>query len=169
MTPESKSLPSPEAVSAAHARINRLVASLRRVILGKEEMIDEVVAALLARGHVLLEGLPGLGKTELVKALSRLLSLDFRRIQFTPDLLPTDITGSHILQEREGRKEFVFHPGPVFTNLLLADEINRASPKTQAALLEAMQERRFTTFSGSRTLPDPFFALQPQNPSAPYW
>ena len=164
MTPESKSLLSPEAVSAAHARINKLVTSLRRVILGKEEMIDEVVAALLARGHVLLEGLPGLGKTELVKALSRLLSLDFRRIQFTPDLLPTDITGSHILQERDGRKEFVFHPGPVFTNLLLADEINRASPKTQAALLEAMQERRVTTFGETRTLPDPFFVLATQNP-----
>ena len=164
MTPESKSLLSPETVSDAHARINRLVVSLRRVILGKEEMIDEVVAALLARGHVLLEGLPGLGKTELVKALSRLLSLEFRRIQFTPDLLPTDITGSHILQERDGRKEFVFHPGPVFTNLLLADEINRASPKTQAALLEAMQERRVTTFGETRALPDPFFVLATQNP-----
>ena len=113
---------------------------------------------------MLLEGLPGLGKTELVKALSRLLSLDFRRIQFTPDLLPTDITGSHILQERDGRKEFVFHPGPVFTNLLLADEINRASPKTQAALLEAMQERRVTTFGETRPLPDPFFVLATQNP-----
>jgi MoxR-like ATPase len=113
---------------------------------------------------VLLEGLPGLGKTELVKALSRLLSLDFRRIQFTPDLLPTDITGSHILQEREGRKDFVFHAGPVFTNILLADEINRASPKTQAALLEAMQEHRVTTFGETRVLPDPFFVLATQNP-----
>src|SRR5262247_1947979 len=130
----------PEAVAAAQSKITRLVDELRRVILGRDKTIDEIVAALLARGHVLLEGLPGLGKTELVKALSRALSLGFRRIQFTPDLLPTDITGSHILQEREGRKEFVFHPGPVFTNLLLADEINRASPKTQAALLEAMQE-----------------------------
>jgi MoxR-like ATPase len=108
--------------------------------------------------------LPGLGKTELVKALSRLLSLDFRRIQFTPDLLPTDITGSHILQERDGRKEFVFHPGPVFTHVLLADEINRASPKTQAALLEAMQEHRVTTFGETRRLPDPFFVLATQNP-----
>src|SRR5262249_8902358 len=124
----------------------------------------EVVAALLSRGHVLLEGLPGLGKTELVKALSRLLSLDFRRIQFTPDLLPTDITGSHILQERDGRKEFTFHSGPVFTNLLLADEINRASPKTQAALLEAMQEHRVTTFGETRELPNPFFVLATQNP-----
>ena len=164
MIPETKTLLSPEAVAGAHAKITRLVNELRRVILGKEQMIDEVVAALLAHGHVLLEGLPGLGKTELVKALSRLLSLDFRRIQFTPDLLSTDITGSHILQEREGRKEFVFHPGPVFTNLLLADEINRASPKTQAALLEAMQERRVTTFGETRVLPDPFFVLATQNP-----
>ena len=154
----------PEQVADGHARISRLVTELRRVILGKEQAIDEVVAALLARGHVLLEGLPGLGKTELVKALSRLLSLDFSRIQFTPDLLPTDITGSHILQERDGQKEFVFHAGPVFTNLLLADEINRASPKTQAALLEAMQERRVTTFGETRSLPAPFFVLATQNP-----
>ena len=164
MTPEPRPLLSPDAVAAAQTKITTLIHELRRVILGKEDTIDEVVAALLARGHVLLEGLPGLGKTELVKALSRLLSLDFRRIQFTPDLLPTDITGSHILQEREGRKEFTFHPGPVFTNLLLGDEINRASPKTQAALLEAMQEHRVTTFGETRPLPDPFFVLATQNP-----
>ena len=164
MTDTAQPLLSPEAVDEARTTIARLISALRTVLLGKEATIDEVVAALLARGHVLLEGLPGLGKTELVKALSRLLSLDFRRIQFTPDLLPTDITGSHILQEREGRKEFVFHPGPVFTNLLLADEINRASPKTQAALLEAMQERRVTTFGETRPLPDPFFVLATQNP-----
>ena len=164
MTGDGQLLIAPERVAQAQAKIARLITELRRVILGKEQTIDEVVAALLARGHVLLEGLPGLGKTELVKALSRLLSLDFRRIQFTPDLLPTDITGSHILQEREGRKEFVFHPGPVFTNVLLADEINRASPKTQAALLEAMQEHRVTTFGETRPLPDPFFVLATQNP-----
>jgi len=164
MTPDPKPLLTPDAVEAARSQIARLVKELRRVILGKEEMIDEVTAALLARGHVLLEGLPGLGKTELVKALSRLLTLDSRRIQFTPDLLPTDITGSHILQEREGRREFTFHPGPVFTNLLLADEINRASPKTQSALLEAMQEHRVTTFGQTRALPDPFFVLATQNP-----
>jgi MoxR-like ATPase len=164
MTPDSRPLLSPDAVEAARSQIARLVSELRRVILGKEDMIDEVTAALLARGHVLLEGLPGLGKTELVKALSRLLTLDFRRIQFTPDLLPTDITGSHILQERDGQREFTFHPGPVFTNLLLADEINRASPKTQSALLEAMQEHRVTTFGQTRALPDPFFVLATQNP-----
>jgi MoxR-like ATPase len=164
MTGDARALLAPDRVAGAQEKIARLVGELRRVILGKEQTIDEVVAALLARGHVLLEGLPGLGKTELVKALSRLLSLAFRRIQFTPDLLPTDITGSHILQERDGRRDFVFHPGPVFTNLLLADEINRASPKTQAALLEAMQERRVTTFGETRPLPEPFFVLATQNP-----
>ena len=164
MNQDAGSLISPDRVAAAQAKIARLVDELRRVILGKEEAIDVIVAALLAQGHVLLEGLPGLGKTELVKALSRLLSLQFRRIQFTPDLLPTDITGSHILQEQDGRRDFVFHPGPVFTNLLLADEINRASPKTQAALLEAMQERRVTTFGETRPLPMPFFVLATQNP-----
>jgi MoxR-like ATPase len=164
MSADSAPLLDPAAVAAAQAAVTRVVAGLRQVILGKEDTIDEVVTALLARGHVLLEGLPGLGKTELVKALSRLLSLEFRRIQFTPDLLPTDITGSHILQERDGRKEFAFHQGPVFTNLLLADEINRASPKTQSALLEAMQERRVTIFGETRPLPAPFFVLATQNP-----
>jgi len=164
MPGDAQPLVTPERIADGQARVAKLVAALRTVILGKEQTIDEVVAALLARGHVLLEGLPGLGKTELVKALSRLLSLDFRRIQFTPDLLPTDITGSHILQERDGYKALVFHPGPVFTNLLLADEINRASPKTQAALLEAMQERRVTTFGETRALPSPFFVLATQNP-----
>jgi MoxR-like ATPase len=164
MSDERAALPTPEVIAKAGHRVAAVVAGLRQVVIGKEAVIDEVVAALLARGHVLLEGLPGLGKTELVKALSRLLSLEFRRIQFTPDLLPTDITGSHLLQERDGRKELVFHPGPVFTNLLLADEINRASPKTQAALLEAMQERGVTTFGETRTLPDPFFVLATQNP-----
>ena len=154
----------PARVADSQAKISRVVNELRRVILGKEQAIDEVVTALLARGHVLLEGLPGLGKTELVKALSRLLSLDVRRIQFTPDLLPTDVTGSHILQEDQGKKAFVFHAGPIFTNLLLADEINRASPKTQAALLEAMQEQRVTTFGETRPLPSPFFVLATQNP-----
>ncbi|MEO5821112.1 MAG: AAA family ATPase, partial [Vicinamibacteraceae bacterium] len=164
MTGRDQGLITPERIAAGQAKVARVVTELRRVIFGKEQAIDEIVAALLARGHVLLEGLPGLGKTELVKALSRLLSLDFRRIQFTPDLLPTDITGSHILQERDGRKEFVFHPGPVFTSVLLADEINRASPKTQSALLEAMQEHRVTTFGETRRLPEPFFVLATQNP-----
>jgi MoxR-like ATPase len=161
---DARSLLDPVRVADSQAKIAKVVHELRRVILGKEQAIDEVVTALLAQGHVLLEGLPGLGKTELVKALARLLSLDVRRIQFTPDLLPTDVTGSHILQEGEGKKAFVFHAGPIFTNLLLADEINRASPKTQSALLEAMQERRVTTFGETRPLPSPFFVLATQNP-----
>ena len=164
MIEDTQTLLAPERVAAGQAKTAQIVTELRRVLIGKEQVIDEVVTVLLARGHVLLEGLPGLGKTELVKALSRLLSLDVRRIQFTPDLLPTDVTGSHILQERDGKREFVFHPGPIFTNLLLADEINRASPKTQAALLEAMQERRVTTFGATRPLPSPFFVLATQNP-----
>src|SRR5262245_33002714 len=138
MTPEARTLLTQDEVASAHRLIEKLTHQLRRVILGKEAMIDDVVAALLARGHVLLEGLPGLGKTELVKALSRLLSLEFRRIQFTPDLLPTDITGSHILQERDGRKELTFHPGPVFTNQLMVDEINSATMETQDTIIAAM-------------------------------
>src|SRR5580765_3939834 len=160
----NQALLAPDRVAAGQAKFAQVVSELRKVIIGKEQVIDEVVTVLLARGHVLLEGLPGLGKTELVKALSRLLSLDVRRVQFTPDLLPTDVTGRHILQERDGTREFVFHAGPIFTNLLLADEINRASPKTQAALLEAMQERRVTTFGETRPLPAPFFVLATQNP-----
>ncbi|HEX5070257.1 MAG TPA: AAA family ATPase [Vicinamibacterales bacterium] len=161
---DTQALLSPDRVLAGQAKVTQVVNELRTVIIGKEQVIDEVVTALLARGHVLLEGLPGLGKTELVKALSRLLSLEVRRIQFTPDLLPTDVTGSLILQDRGGTREFMFHEGPIFTNLLLADEINRASPKTQAALLEAMQERRVTTFGVTRQLPSPFFVLATQNP-----
>ena len=164
MTQDARTLLTPDRVSAGQAKIARVVSDLRRVIVGKEQVIDEVVTALLAQGHVLLEGLPGLGKTELVKALSRLLSLEFRRIQFTPDLLPTDITGSHILQEHEGRKVFVFHPGPVFTNLLLADEINRAPAKVQSALLESMQERQVTLGDTSYPLPEPFLVFATQNP-----
>jgi MoxR-like ATPase len=119
---------------------------------------------LLARGHILLEGLPGLGKTELVKGLSKCLDLDNKRIQFTPDLLPGDITGNPVLQETESGREFVFQKGPLFGNLVLADEINRASPKTQSALLEAMQERRVTVLGTTHELPNPFFVIATQNP-----
>lgn len=138
--------------------------ALNRVLFGQEALIDLMLCGVIARGHVLLEGLPGLGKTELVKGLSKALQLDTRRVQFTPDLLPGDITGNPVLQEVEGRREFVFQPGPIFTNLLLADEINRASPKTQSALLEAMQERRVTVLGHTHQLPDPFFVLATQNP-----
>lgn len=120
---------------------------------------------LLAEGHVLLEGVPGLGKTELVKAVAAAVGVSFGRVQFTPDLMPADIVGTQILQESdEGRRHFEYRPGPVFTNLLLADEINRATPKTQAALLEAMQERRVTVAGETRSLPRPFLVLATQNP-----
>jgi len=152
-----------EAASAG-ATLQRLRRELNGVLFGQEPLIDSVLTGLLARGHLLLEGLPGLGKTELVKALSRAMGLQAKRIQFTPDLLPGDITGSPILQESGGRREFVFQPGPLFGNLILADEINRASPKTQSALLEAMQERRVTVMGVSHPLPDPFFVVATQNP-----
>ncbi|RME70542.1 MAG: AAA family ATPase [Planctomycetota bacterium] len=154
----------PERVERGRALLERLRDGLGRVILGQPELIDLTVIALAARGHVLLEGLPGLGKTQLVRSLADLLGLAFRRVQFTPDLLPSDITGGPILEERDGRRQFVFHPGPLFANVVLADEINRASPKTQSALLEAMQERRVTALGESHALPDPFFVLATQNP-----
>lgn len=160
----SSGLLSPGEVEEAKGLLARLISELGRAILGQPELIDRVVVALLARGHILLEGLPGLGKTELIKSLSRLLGLQFRRIQFTPDLLPGDIVGSPILEEVEGQRRLVYRPGPIFANLVLADEINRASPKTQAALLEAMQERRVTVLGQTHSLPDPFFVLATQNP-----
>jgi MoxR-like ATPase len=151
-------------VARAQALLGRVRDGCNAVLLGQEELVDLCVIALCARGHLLLEGLPGLGKTELVKALGRLLGLTFRRVQFTPDLLPGDITGGPILQERQGEKVFVFQPGPLFANLVLADEINRASPKTQSALLEAMQERSVTVLGETHQLPLPFFVLATQNP-----
>ena len=145
--------------------LDALAAELGKALFGQEKLIDSVIVGLVAKGHVLIEGLPGLGKTELVKALSKALQLDCGRVQFTPDLLPGDITGNPVLQENEsGRREFVFQKGPLFTQLLLADEINRASPKTQSALLEAMQERRVTVFGETRPLPEPFFVFATQNP-----
>src|SRR4051812_4213578 len=144
MQPQTKfdGLMQPAEIQPAVAVANRLLEQLDRMLLGRPELHRLVLAGILSRGHVLLEGVPGVGKTALVKALGQLLGLEFKRVQFTPDLMPGDILGSHILQEvAGGGREMVFRPGPVFTNLLLADEINRASPKTQSALLEAMQER----------------------------
>ena len=163
---ERADLLTPAEVDAARDVMTRLRDGLAGVIFGQDRLLDLVVIGLVARGHLLLEGLPGLGKTELVKALAALLGLEHRRVQFTPDLLPGDIVGSSILQEeRDGRgRRLEFQPGPVFTNLLLADEINRATPKTQSALLEAMQERRVTAAGATRPLPDPFFVLATQNP-----
>ncbi len=151
-------------IQTAARPIQALKRALNEVLFGQSELIDLVLCGVIARGHVLLEGLPGLGKTELVKGLAKALNLTTRRVQFTPDLLPGDITGNPVLQEVDGRREFVFQPGPIFANLLLADEINRASPKTQSALLEAMQERRVTVLGHTHTLPDPFFVLATQNP-----
>tara|TARA_B110000908_G_scaffold155637_1_gene194020 strand:+ start:1802 stop:2869 length:1068 start_codon:yes stop_codon:yes gene_type:complete len=151
-------------VTNAAKHIRSLNTALNQVLFGQEQLIDLVITGLLARGHILLEGLPGLGKTELVKGLSKTLGLDTKRIQFTPDLLPGDITGNPVLQEVDGRREFKFQPGPLFTNIMLADEINRASPKTQSALLEAMQEQRVTVIGETHPLPSPFFVLATQNP-----
>ena len=134
-------------------------------IAGQPELIRQTLVGLLAEGHVLLEGVPGLGKTELVKAFAAAISVDFARVQFTPDLMPADIVGTQVLEEDDqGRRSFQYRPGPVFTNFLLADEINRATPKTQAALLEAMQERQVTVAGETRALPRPFLVLATQNP-----
>ena len=151
-------------LATAATTLNRLLDTLDGVLFGQRALTELVVTGVLARGHILLEGLPGLGKTELVKGLARALGLSARRVQFTPDLLPGDITGNPMLQEIDGRRQFVFQPGPIFANILLADEINRASPKTQSALLEAMQERRVTAAGETHPLPDPFFVLATQNP-----
>jgi MoxR-like ATPase len=163
MTAERTPLGEHDAATAGEA-IDGLARALGQVLFGQEQLIELVVVGLLARGHILLEGLPGLGKTELVKGLSKALGLASRRVQFTPDLLPGDITGNPVLEEADGRRRFTFQPGPVFANILLADEINRASPKTQSALLEAMQERRVTVMGETHPLPSPFFVLATQNP-----
>lgn len=151
-------------VSAQAVRVQDLISALNGVLYGQENLVELVVTGLLSRGHILLEGLPGLGKTELVKGIAGAIGLDAKRIQFTPDLLPGDITGNPILQETPSGREFVFQKGPVFAHLLLADEINRASPKTQSALLEAMQEQRVTVLGTTHPLPKPFFVLATQNP-----
>jgi MoxR-like ATPase len=144
----------------------RLRAELSKVVIGQVEVIDQLLMAILSQGHCLLEGVPGLAKTLMVSSLSRALQLRFRRIQFTPDLMPADITGTEVLQEDRstGHREFRFLEGPVFSNIVLADEINRTPPKTQAALLEAMQERQVTIGGQRRPLPAPFFVLATQNP-----
>ena len=139
---------------------------LSKVIIGQEEVIEQLLIAIFARGHCLLEGVPGLAKTLMVSTLARTLNLDFSRIQFTPDLMPSDIVGTEVIQEdrTSGAREFKFLKGPVFANIILADEINRTPPKTQAALLEAMQEKQVTIGGERHTLPAPFFVLATQNP-----
>ncbi len=140
----------------------RLKAETERVLLGQDEIVTQTLIAIFAGGHVLIEGVPGLGKTLLVRTLSHVLGCAFRRIQFTPDLMPSDVTGGNIFNQKEDR--FVFHQGPVFTQLLLADEINRAPAKTQSSLLEAMQDLAVTTDGTTRPLPEPFFVIATQNP-----
>lgn len=155
---------SQEELGCAMQKLRALAAAMNQVLFGQKDLIELVLIGVLARGHILLEGLPGLGKTELVKGLSRALDITARRVQFTPDLLPGDITGTPVLQERDGTKNFIFQEGPVFANIMLADEINRASPKTQSALLEAMQEHTVTVMGVSRKMKEPFFVLATQNP-----
>ncbi len=136
-----------------------------KVIVGQHDLVRSVLVCLLAEGHALLEGVPGLGKTQLIKTLSQVVDVEFSRIQFTPDLMPADITGTQILEEREdGGRVFKFRSGPIFASLVLADEINRATPKTQSAMLEAMQERTVTVAGESRRLPSPFLVMATQNP-----
>jgi len=138
---------------------------LQKVIIGQDEVIEQLFAAIFTRGHCLLEGVPGLAKTLMVSTLARILDANFNRVQFTPDLMPSDITGTNVLEEEEsGRRSFRFVEGPIFTNILLADEINRTPPKTQAALLQAMQEREVTVGRATYELPDPFFTIATQNP-----
>ena len=144
---------------------SQLRSEIGNVIVGQEEVVDGAIIGLLADGHVLLEGIPGLGKTLLVRTLADALHVEFSRIQFTPDLMPADIVGTHVLREDEtGGRRLVFEPGPIFANLLLADEINRATPKTQSALLEAMQETTVTVGGVTNLLGPPFFVLATQNP-----
>jgi len=146
--------------------VSRLREEVGRLIVGQEQVVEEVLLCLLTGGHGLLEGVPGLAKTLLVRTLAQGMELDFRRIQFTPDLMPGDVTGTEIIEEDRstGKRAFRFLPGPVFTNVLLADEINRAPPKTQSALLEAMQEGRVTAAGETRPVPSPFLVLATQNP-----
>lgn len=138
---------------------------IQRAIIGQEELIEKVLIAMLCEGNVLLEGVPGLGKTQLVKTIGQVLNLDFSRIQFTPDLMPADVLGTNIIvHDESGRNRFEFEEGPVFTNILLADEINRATPKTQSAMLQCMQEKMVTAGNKTRELSKPFFVLATQNP-----
>jgi MoxR-like ATPase len=151
--------------AAAAQHLGRLREALCGVIVGQAELIDEVLIAVIASGHVLMEGLPGLGKTHLAKGLARVLGLGLGRVQCTPDLMPADITGSELLtRSGDGQHDMTFRPGPIFANLVLVDEINRATPKTQAALLEAMQERQVTYGGSTHRLPDPFWVIATQNP-----
>ncbi|MBC7806258.1 MAG: MoxR family ATPase [Akkermansiaceae bacterium] len=169
MSVPASTAPDPQAIEAQakafRDRATRIQSEIARVIVGQTEIVQGVLVAVLAGGHVLLEGVPGLGKTLLVRTLAQVMDLQFSRIQFTPDLMPADITGTTLYMDDEaGHRAFRFMPGPVFSNILLADEINRATPKTQSALLEAMAEKCVTVSGAQRPLPAPFFVLATQNP-----
>src|SRR5580765_1226705 len=159
-------MPGPEEkIQAFRQTFTALRSEVGKIIVGHNEIVDGTLIALLSGGHVLLEGVPGLGKTLLVRTLSEVLDISFNRIQFTPDLMPADILGTNLVMESPGgRREFVFQKGPIFAHLILADEINRATPKTQSAMLEAMQEKSVTAGGEIRKLAEPFFVLATQNP-----
>lgn len=152
------------ALERVTGRLREVEQAIGAVIVGQNEVVHQALMAMLAGGHVLLEGVPGLGKTALVRAVGGVTGLSFRRIQFTPDLMPADITGTQVYDGKNSAEPFRFAPGPVFANIVLADEINRATPKTQSALLEAMQERTVTVGGTGHPLPEPFFVLATQNP-----
>src|ERR1700726_3724682 len=153
------------ALQLATSQLTRVRAEIGKIIVGQQDVVDGVLICLLAGGHVLLEGVPGLGKTTLLRTLARVLHLRYSRIQFTPDLMPADIVGSMIIESDDrGAKALRFQPGPIFSNLVLADEINRATPKTQSALLEAMQERTVTSGNTTHELEAPFLVMATQNP-----
>lgn len=145
-------------------KVERCEQEIRKGIIGQKGVVRQIILAILANGNVLLEGVPGLGKTELVKTIAKVMHLSFSRIQFTPDLMPADITGTNLIEKVDGRNAFHFQQGPIFANLVLADEINRATPKTQSALLEAMQEKTVTAGNSTYGLPTPFMVLATQNP-----
>jgi MoxR-like ATPase len=158
--------PEAQAIKDLAAAYEQMTEQIGRVIVGQKQVVEQLLMALFSRGHCLLEGVPGLAKTLLVSTVSKILHLSFKRIQFTPDLMPADITGTDILQDdpESGRRRFMFLQGPIFANMILADEINRTPPKTQAALLEAMQEHHVTAGAHTYPLPEPFFVLATQNP-----
>jgi MoxR-like ATPase len=166
MTTENLAPEDVAAVERCRQSYQQIRSELAKVIIGQDRVIEQVMIAVLSRGHALLEGVPGLAKTLLVSSLAEATHLSFKRIQFTPDLMPSDVTGTEIIQEDQATKErqYKFLPGPVFANMILADEINRTPPKTQAAMLEAMQERQVSAGGKMHPLPDPFFVLATQNP-----